>query len=1602
MEILKLILSPIDGKKFRIIVDKYGQINSELPFSDGQEDPKLFTVLYALNTLNPNYSPSNADDIDWMVEKGLLYNDKQSFHPKMRENIGQELYKALFLDRVRDALYEALAKANSNPGRERLHIQIQYDANTLEKSRLPLYPWHLVHNGQDFLAQNRATFSYLIAHQNSLQKRKRRVGQIKILLISSTSAEKDEERLRSKELKIREGLKKAEEEERAYLLPWYQPTIEKPTFNVLSAYLTNHKNNKDKIPDIIHFDGHGFFKRRCNNPYCPKEGTNEVFYSINTQRCSFCNALLTEPQGFLLFESDEGKPDYISAERFAELVGRSKAALVVITACNSAHVDESDSVFNGIAQRLLREVPAVVATPFKISQESLTNFVEQFYRALGAKESLLEAVKQASSNMRYQEYEWYRPVIFLRHQGNEDGYLFQFVSSKVKKNSLEAVQSPIVSVIEEPKTKHEQLPQEWGWEEAPNVPIFFGRTKEIDTLSQWIIDDHCKLVGILGLGGMGKTSLAVKLVEKIKNKFEYVIWRSLKDAPKLKDILADLIKFLTNYQNTDVNQDVNSDISKLIGYFNQYRCLLVLDNLEGIMRAGVRAGSYQDGYEGYGELLRRIGDGRHQSCLIVTSRERPQEIVLPQERQIQSVRSLQLEGLEELYGREIFTRKGLFFGSDEQYKLVIENYAGNPLALNIAASAILETLDGNISEFINRYLNKNNVNFSEINDVLKRQFNRLSDSEQEIMYWLAINREPQKDSDLKEDIISSFTQTEILEVLSSLQRRSLIERNAKGFTLQPGVMEYVIDRLINVVSKEIETGKIALFNRHALIKAHTKDYIREIQIRLILDPLLNKVIENFSGNKSRIDNQLMLILSNLQNQEIKALGYIGGNIINLLDKLKINLSSRDFSNIIICQADFCNFENLKDIVLNKSTLSQSIFPEQFGHVFAVAFSPTGEFMAFGDGNGKVHLYQMDSYRYRKIHTFRHEKARVWSIAFHPKENILASGGDDCTVRLWKFDIESIHNQLNLKGHTGAVRSVAFNSEGTRLASGDTTGTVKIWQMQDSFINFHFIHSLDGHQAIVWSVSFHPKQAILASGSDDKTIKLWNTDTFTCIQTLQEPQMGLVRSVAFSLADENNESVLASAGQDRKIRIWQNIQGTDCVKLSGELSGHRDWIWSIAFSTTNRELLASASSDKTIRLWDINTQEYKVIDNDKHAIRSIAFNPDGRMLVTGSYSNTVKLLDVQEQKCLKTLKGLDDDILSIAFHPSSNLLASSGDKIVRLWNISKIINGHFQPINLDDEYKLACKHEDYIWSVAFHPTGNFLATGSDDGKIGLWNVREKQHIDSIKVDARRIRSVAFSPNGKKLACVRSDKGTARGEYNIWVWNFLESNRKSRYELKYKLPLVHKDWLWSLAISHDNQILASAGEDKIICLWDLSTGTHITNIEQHKAMIYSVAFSSGERILASGSGDRTIMLWNIADPHNPVHLRTLEGEDGHTDWVWSVAFRPITDQLPQKILASGSADCTVKLWNLDTGRCIQTLEANEGYPNVVRCVTFSLDGATLASAGDDESIQIWRWNGHQYEYLTQLKTEGPYEGMQIREVEGLSDAQKETLRNFGAIT
>ena len=164
------------------------------------------------------------------------------------------------------------------------------------------------------------------------------------------------------------------------------------------------------------------------------------------------------------------------------------------------------------------------------------------------------------------------------------------------------------------------------WGEAPDISGFQGREQEVDRLCQWLAVDRCRVVAMLGMGGVGKTALATFVAAAVQAQFTAVIWRSLRNAPPLAELLRQWLQVLSPQSPRELPQDVDNQLAMLLHYLRGQRCLLVLDNFETVLQPE-RPGRYLPGCEGYGRLLKQLGEGRHQSCLLLTSREKPPELI---------------------------------------------------------------------------------------------------------------------------------------------------------------------------------------------------------------------------------------------------------------------------------------------------------------------------------------------------------------------------------------------------------------------------------------------------------------------------------------------------------------------------------------------------------------------------------------------------------------------------------------------------------------------------------------------------------------------------------------------------------------------------------------------------------------------------------------------------------------------------------------------------------------------------------------------------------------------------------------------------------------
>ncbi|WP_339366856.1 CHAT domain-containing protein [Calothrix sp. 336/3] len=390
-----------------------------------QEKNYKATLLRCLemSAFNPQYFQEN--EREWMAVVGILDENHTKFHPQYLANIGKSLFQALFPadSKVKNILLTSLGISELQ--NTQLHIQLEFSDTTTD-IRLADYPWELLHDDRGFLLLDRnITISRYIAYE-SIAPNLLPTEKINVLLLSSNASDADLElsKLGDSEVRaIRQGLATASREGRVNFVQLPEATTDK-----LRAYLTEHRG--EDAPQVLHFDGHGLYGKRCTNPQCKAMNKGN-----KTTNCRKCGTELPEASGYLVFEDGKGGADYVSAKELAVLLSKSSSGdgekkpggigLVVLSACQSAMTLEGESVFNGTAQGLIgQRIPAVVAMQYSVSVVAAAKFAEQFYRSLGQKNSLGIAVSQAREAMGIGGNQWYRPVLYLRWEENQGGQLF--------------------------------------------------------------------------------------------------------------------------------------------------------------------------------------------------------------------------------------------------------------------------------------------------------------------------------------------------------------------------------------------------------------------------------------------------------------------------------------------------------------------------------------------------------------------------------------------------------------------------------------------------------------------------------------------------------------------------------------------------------------------------------------------------------------------------------------------------------------------------------------------------------------------------------------------------------------------------------------------------------------------------------------------------------------------------------------------------------------------------------------------------------------------------------------------------------------------------
>jgi WD40 repeat protein len=502
-------------------------------------------------------------------------------------------------------------------------------------------------------------------------------------------------------------------------------------------------------------------------------------------------------------------------------------------------------------------------------------------------------------------------------------------------------------------------------------------------------------------------------------------------------------------------------------------------------------------------------------------------------------------------------------------------------------------------------------------------------------------------------------------------------------------------------------------------------------------------------------------------------------------------------------------------------------------------------------------------------------------------------------------------------------------------------------------------SLHDHAGEVVGIAFSPdsKRLACAGGNFGEPGELQVWDLARGIVTVRcQGHASVVTCVAFSL----DGKFLASGDKDGMVRWWDSTSGQE---LTARSRRGRDSVFGLAFSPDGQQL---AVAGQGVTIWDTtNGRETAVLKGHENHVLSVAFHPDGKRIASASADHTIRIWDASHGQLVRTLQGHQNRVLDVAFSPDGERLASASfDRSVKLWDAST-----------GREIHTLLGHSEEVRGVAFNPDGTSLASVSTDRTIKVWDVSTGRELIRLQGLTSGVTSVKFSPDGARLAS--SSQG---GSVHVW-----DAARGWQ-------ALLLKAGNASVAFSPDGSRLASASRDRTIRLWDAVTGQRVRTLKGHASDIHCLAYCPNGEQLASASFGQPVKIWDaasgrevrtlpnsagrfqaVAFSRNGTRVAYASGGDptirlcdpvtgqeilalrGHREIVMSIAFSPDGRRLAS---AGGTRDKPeLKVWDLSAGREILTLI---GHTDLVAAVAFRPDGQSLASASQDRTIRVWNAN------------------------------------------
>lgn len=524
-----------------------------------------------------------------------------------------------------------------------------------------------------------------------------------------------------------------------------------------------------------------------------------------------------------------------------------------------------------------------------------------------------------------------------------------------------------------------------------------------------------------------------------------------------------------------------------------------------------------------------------------------------------------------------------------------------------------------------------------------------------------------------------------------------------------------------------------------------------------------------------------------------------------------------------------------------------------------------------------------------LRVFTGHTERVTSVVFSPDGTKVLTGSDDQTARLW--EVASGKILATLIGHTSNVMGAAFSPDGTKILTGSHDRTARLWEAASGKVLMKFL----GHTNQVTSVAFSPDGTKVLTGSKDQTVRLWEAASGTLLATLlaQENHHRGVTSVAFS---PDGTKILAGSG-DNRVRLWETARGTLLLSLLTVQEKYGIGVTSVAFSPDGTKILTCTwGENDMLQVWEgvsgsLLTTLTAETSRKTGGITSAVFSPDGTKVLAGFWDGIARLWEVAGGRELVTLRGHERWITSVAFSPDGTKALTGGiDHTARLWELAK--GSLLMP--------LPEGHTDQVMSVVFSPDGTKILTGSSDRTVRLWETTSGALLTTLTPKRGDSPWAVFSSDGTKVLA------NSLGLISLWdgvsgrplatLTDYIDTEREG------------------VKFSPDGtRVLAASKRDHAVRLWETVSGKMLVELLGHTEEVTGVMFSpDGTKALTRGR-DFKARLWETASGN----LLMAWGEHPAQISVSGAAFSP--DGLKVFLCR---LDGAIELWEIASGTILMT--------------------------------------------------------------------------------